>query len=131
MKKPPIPNPELRNDSPVYLRALIEDAGLSQAEVAKRIGIDERTFRRYLTGESGISYPVQFTVEALVYFIHHEWSQAELKERSASQLHYTLRQLRSELADLSPASHAHTRLETRIRAIEKELKRKDSNAKHV
>jgi transcriptional regulator with XRE-family HTH domain len=125
MKAPPIPNPELRNDSPSYLRGLIEDAGLAQAEVAQRIGVDARTFRRYLTGESGISYPVQFTVESLVYCIHHEWSTAQLKERSAGQLTYTLRQLRSELADLSVISHAHRRLAARIRAIERELKRKE------
>lgn len=36
------------NPSPTYLRNLISQIGLSQREIARRLGIDETVFRKYL-----------------------------------------------------------------------------------
>lgn len=52
---------------PEYLRALIEQAGLSQRDAARRIGISERVMRYYLSDadERAAPYPVQFALECL------------------------------------------------------------------
>lgn len=56
---------------PEYLRELIAQTGLSQREVANRVGIGFRLLKYYLTtpGEGRESrvapYPVQFTLERL------------------------------------------------------------------
>ena len=36
------------NPDPAYLRGLIERAGLSQPEVARRLGVEDTTVRRWL-----------------------------------------------------------------------------------
>ena len=60
------PNAEKHhNPDPDYLRSLIEDAGFSQLETARRIGVSGRAIRHYLAGDSPIPYTVQFTVEQL------------------------------------------------------------------
>lgn len=52
-----------------YLRALLQQAGLSQRAAARRIGISDRVMRYYLADESAgyrpAPYPVQFALEAL------------------------------------------------------------------
>lgn len=52
------------NPDPAYIRSLIEGAGVSQREAARRLGIDERTMRRYLHRPSA-PYLVQFALENL------------------------------------------------------------------
>ena len=63
------PDASLHNPSPDYLRALLERAGLSQREAARRIGVSERMMRYYLADGSAdhrpAPYPVQFAIEAL------------------------------------------------------------------
>ena len=59
------PDATLHNPSPDYLRALIEKAGISQREAARRLGVDERQMRRFLAGDYDAPYPVQFCLEAL------------------------------------------------------------------
>ncbi len=59
------PNAENHNPAPDYLRDLVERIGLSQRATAKEIGIDERTFRNYLSGKTTAPYPVQYTLESL------------------------------------------------------------------
>ena len=54
-----------------YLRGLIEAAGLTQREAARRVGVSERMMRYYLTdaesaGYRPAPYPVQFAIERLV-----------------------------------------------------------------
>jgi len=51
---------------PAYLYGLIDAAGLSQAETARRCGITARTLRNYLSGYNPIPYTVQYCVEGLV-----------------------------------------------------------------
>ena len=57
------------NPSPDYIRALVDRAGLSQRECARRIGISERVMRYYLSDTAAdhrpAPYPVQFALEAL------------------------------------------------------------------
>lgn len=55
---------------PAYLRGLIENAGLSQREAARRIGVSERILRQYLADRGAKTaldapYPVQFCLESL------------------------------------------------------------------
>ena len=63
-----LPDCKNYNPDPLYLRDLLEQAGLSQRGFAKLIGINERTFRRYLNEKdvnNQCSYPVQFCLETL------------------------------------------------------------------
>lgn len=64
------PDSSLHDPRPEYLRALLESAGLSQREAARRIGVSERVMRYYLadpsTGDYRCApYPVQFALEQL------------------------------------------------------------------
>jgi transcriptional regulator with XRE-family HTH domain len=60
------PDASTYDPRPEYLAELIDSTGLTQAAVAKRIGVDERTIRRWLSGERQFPYTVQFAVECLV-----------------------------------------------------------------
>lgn len=60
-----IPDASRHWPRPEYLRALLERAGLSQREAARRIGISERVMRYYLAGEREAPYPVQYALEGL------------------------------------------------------------------
>ena len=65
------PDATLHNPDPRYLRGLIEAAGLTQREAARRVGVSERMMRYYLTdaesaGYRPAPYPVQFAIEHLV-----------------------------------------------------------------
>ena len=51
---------------PEYLAELIGSTGLTQAALARKIGADERTIRRWLTGETRFNYRDQFAIECLV-----------------------------------------------------------------
>lgn len=63
------PDASNHNPSPEYLRALLDRAGVSQREAARRIGISERMMRYYLAPESAdyrpAPYAVQFALESL------------------------------------------------------------------
>ena len=63
------PEASLRNPSPRYLRGLIEAAGLTQREAARRVGVSERMMRYYLADDSAdhrpAPYPVQYALEQL------------------------------------------------------------------
>jgi transcriptional regulator with XRE-family HTH domain len=59
------PDASRHDPRPEYVRALIERAGLSQREAARRIGISERVMRYYCSGEREPPYPVQFALESL------------------------------------------------------------------
>jgi len=64
------PNALNYNPDPEYLRELIAKTGMTQAEVARRIGIDGRSIRRYLASTAAATYitapyTVQFAIECL------------------------------------------------------------------
>lgn len=66
------PDANQYNADPVYLRSLIERAGLSQRAAAKRIGVGERAMRSYLSDRSNVTaqpapYPVQYALEMLAF----------------------------------------------------------------
>lgn len=62
------PDATKHNPSPEYLRALLDRAGLSQREAARRIGVSERMMRYYLAPDSAdyrpAPYVVQFALES-------------------------------------------------------------------
>jgi len=51
---------------PEYLAELIGSTGLTQVALAAKIGVDERTIRRWLSGQRQFSYTDQFAIECLV-----------------------------------------------------------------
>lgn len=63
------PDVTKHNPSPDYLRALLDRAGVSQREAARRIGVSERMMRYYLAPKSAdyrpAPYVVQFALESL------------------------------------------------------------------
>lgn len=64
------PDASKHNPRPDYLRALLDQAGLSQREAARRIGISERVMRYYVAATSSgdyrpAPYPVQYALERL------------------------------------------------------------------
>ena len=66
--EPMPPNSANHNPDPAYLRGLIERAGLSQREAARRIGVSERVMRYYLADPpvgKPAPYPVQYALERL------------------------------------------------------------------
>lgn len=48
-----------------YFRVIVAKTNLTQRQLAKKIGINDRSIRRYLL--KGAPYPIQFAVECLVY----------------------------------------------------------------
>jgi len=56
--------------TPDYLRELIAQAGISQREAARRLGISERNFRHMLTGRLQCHYSTQYCLEALALLAH-------------------------------------------------------------
>ena len=63
------PDATKHNPDPAYLRGLLQRAGVSQREAARRIGISERVMRYYLAPESAdyrpAPYVVQYALESL------------------------------------------------------------------
>lgn len=63
------PDSSKHDPRPEYLRALLDRAGLSQREAARRIGVSERVMRYYLAPDAAdyrpAPYVVQFALESL------------------------------------------------------------------
>lgn len=59
------PDAKNYNPSPDYLRSLVDSSGLSQRECARRLGINERTMRHWLSGHTDIPYAAQYCLEVL------------------------------------------------------------------
>jgi len=61
------PDATKHNPSPDYLRALLDRAGVSQREAARRIGVSERMMRYYLADADNrpAPYVVQYALESL------------------------------------------------------------------
>lgn len=51
--------------TPAELRAIRARLGLTQAELAERIGVTDRSMRRYESGEHSISRPIAMLIETL------------------------------------------------------------------
>lgn len=50
----------------LQLQRLLDRAGLSQRGAAKAIGINERTMRKYIAGESAIPLTVEYALRWIV-----------------------------------------------------------------
>jgi transcriptional regulator with XRE-family HTH domain len=123
------PNPAQFKNDPAYLRALVERAQLAQAEMAERIGVDARTFRRYVTGESGFAYPVQFAVECVTRAVEAEAIPANhFRDIPTRALQRMAGEATLELQTLAPTSAAYRRTMKTLRRVEREVKRR-SNGK--
>lgn len=64
------PNIKHHNPDPIYLRFLLEQAGLSQRAAARTLGVSERMMRYYLVHADNpnyrpMPYAVQFCLECL------------------------------------------------------------------
>ena len=64
------PDATKHNPDPGYLRDLITKSGLSQREVARRLGLSERYIRQLLASRDAKTaleapYPVQYCIEQL------------------------------------------------------------------
>lgn len=60
--------PEVRTAktaTPTYLRELVEKAGISQREAARRLDVSDRTMRAWLAGAAPCPYTAQFCMEVL------------------------------------------------------------------
>ena len=60
------PAPSTFNQDPAYFQSLLDQTGLSRQEVARSIGVTTRAIDYWASGQRKFSYPVQFTLEALV-----------------------------------------------------------------
>jgi transcriptional regulator with XRE-family HTH domain len=60
------PNAADYDPRPEYFGELVESTGLTQKKIAVILGVDERTVRRWLSGERRFPYSVQFAMECLV-----------------------------------------------------------------
>ena len=60
------PDARLHNQDPQYFAELVKSTGLSVNKLAKVIGHDERTIRRWMKGERKFPYSAQFIVECIV-----------------------------------------------------------------
>lgn len=61
------PDPSRHDPRPEYIRALITQAGVSQQEAARRLGISARMMRYYVAEDDNrpAPYVVQFALECL------------------------------------------------------------------
>ena len=64
------PDASRYNPDPAYLRELIAKTGMTQADVARKIGIGGRSIRRHLADTHAatytpVPYPVQYAIEML------------------------------------------------------------------
>jgi transcriptional regulator with XRE-family HTH domain len=123
------PNPAQFKNDPAYLRALVERAQLAQSEMAERIGVDARTFRRYVTGESGFAYPVQFAVECVTRAVEAEALSAnDFRQMSARELTRTVDEAMDKLKRAPATSAAYRRTLKTLQRVEREVRRR-SNGK--
>ena len=53
--------------SPKQLRAIIKKLGLSQMELARRLGVDGRSVRRWLAGEAKVPGPARVAILAMTH----------------------------------------------------------------
>lgn len=56
-----------RPRDPDYIRKLLEKAGISQREAARRLNVSDRTMRHWCAGTAPIPYSAQFALESMAH----------------------------------------------------------------
>jgi transcriptional regulator with XRE-family HTH domain len=108
------------------LQALLDDAMLTQTEAADLIGVNHRTMRRYVLGQTAYPYSVWFAMVML-----QEQKAAErpnpsiLRKLTREELDRELDKWRAEQSRCSNASRAYARAAEHLRAVFDELVRRD------
>ena len=54
------------NPDPVYMSDLVNSTGLTRGELAKLLGVSDRSIRQWMSGDRNFSYMAQFCVECVV-----------------------------------------------------------------
>lgn len=54
------------NPDVTYFAELVESTGLTQKKIGEILGVDERTIRKWLSGDRQFPYTAQFALESLV-----------------------------------------------------------------
>ncbi len=52
--------------SPEYVQALIGSTGMTQPDLARQIGVTDKTIRNWLAGRQPWPYTAQFAIECIV-----------------------------------------------------------------
>jgi hypothetical protein len=118
------------DEASAKLRALLEDAMLTQVEAADMLGIDHRTMRRYVLGQVGYSYCVWFAM-----LVVHEQKTAEkpnadaLRAMKQDELEREFHKWSAQRSQCAGASRAYARAADHIRAIQAELVRRDEDGR--
>lgn len=60
------PDAQMHNQDPKYFASLVKSTGMPVTKLAKLIGHDDRTIRRWMSGERSFPYSAQFIVECIV-----------------------------------------------------------------
>jgi len=60
------PNADDYNPDPDYIRALVDSAGMTQPVLASKLGVTDRTVRKWISGDRVAPYLAQFALECLV-----------------------------------------------------------------
>jgi 2-phosphoglycerate kinase len=115
-----------RQEAGARLQALLDEAMLSQVEAADLIGVDHRTMRRYVCGQTNFPYCVWFVMQVI-----RDQKRAErpnpgiLLKLKREELHHEHDKWRAEQSRMSSASRAYARAAEHLRALHEEFVRRD------
>lgn len=88
-----VPSLDRTTATPKYLRSLLARAQLTQKVAADYLGVDARTVRNYLSGDTEIPYPSQFLLETLAIANEQEGVSDKLVDDLVSEDEALLREL--------------------------------------
>jgi transcriptional regulator with XRE-family HTH domain len=115
-----------QKEAGALLQTLLDDSMLTQAEAADLIGVNHRTMRRYVLGQTAYPYSVWFAMVVL-----QEQKAAErpspitLRMLEREDLDLELDKWRDEQSRCGNASRAYARAAEHVRAILEEVDRRD------
>jgi predicted transcriptional regulator len=104
------------------LQALLDDAMLTQAEAADLIGVDHRTMRRYVLGQTSYPYSVWFAMLVLQQQkVAEKPNPGNLRKMKREELDREFDKWRDEQSRCAGASYAYARAAAHVRAVLDEL----------
>ena len=117
---------EEQQEAGAKLQALLDEAMLSQVEAADLIGVDHRTMRRYVLGQTAYPYSVWYVMQVIC---HHKRAERPnpgvLRKLKREELHREFERWREEQSRMSCASRAYARAAEHLRALHDEFVRRD------